>query len=142
MDFRSHHAKVDGGPGLPKRSAEVVSKDVLFQEAWPGTHVTDDALTKCIGELRRVFHSAKGEPAIIETIAKRGYRVAVPVMWEVAEKTPSEASETVEVGGRRSAAECGPGSTGHGRTRATRFRSGQREGGRGLPGRYRVLIGC
>ena len=55
---------------LAKRSGEVVSKDTLFQEAWPGTHVTDDALTKCIGELRRVFHSTKGEPAVIETIAK------------------------------------------------------------------------
>ena len=77
---------------LAKRSGEVVSKDTLFQEAWPGTHVTDDALTKCIGELRRVFHSTKGEPAVIETIAKKGYRVAAPVMWEVAEESSREAS--------------------------------------------------
>jgi TolB-like protein/DNA-binding winged helix-turn-helix (wHTH) protein len=83
---------------LAKRSGEVASKDALFQEAWPGTHVTDDALTKCIGELRRVFQSSKGEPAIIETIAKRGYRVAVPVMWEAAETSSTEASETATAG--------------------------------------------
>jgi TolB-like protein/DNA-binding winged helix-turn-helix (wHTH) protein/Tfp pilus assembly protein PilF len=67
---------------LAKRGGEVVSKDAIFQEAWPGTHVTDDALTKCIGELRRVFHSTAGEPPLIETVAKRGYRVAASVSWD------------------------------------------------------------
>ena len=70
---------------LAKRGGKVVSRDAFFREAWHGTHVTDDALTKCIGELRRVFHSTRGEPPLIETIAKRGYRVTVPVMWDTTE---------------------------------------------------------
>jgi len=66
---------------LAKREGRVVSKDELFQEVWPATHVTDDALTKCIGELRRAFGESRQAPAIIETISKRGYRIVVPVTW-------------------------------------------------------------
>jgi TolB-like protein/DNA-binding winged helix-turn-helix (wHTH) protein len=70
---------------LAKRDGEVVSRDALFQEAWAGTHVSQDALTKCIGELRRVFQPARGETPVIETIAKRGYRMAAPVVWDSAD---------------------------------------------------------
>jgi TolB-like protein/DNA-binding winged helix-turn-helix (wHTH) protein/Tfp pilus assembly protein PilF len=75
---------------LAKRGGEVVSKEALFQEAWSGTHVTDDALTKCIGELRRILHSNRGESPLIETIAKRGYRLTATVMWDTADPIGDE----------------------------------------------------
>ncbi len=74
---------------LAKREGSVVSKDELFQEVWAGTYVTDDALTKCIGELRRAFDGTRREPSIIETIPKRGYRVAVPVIWDTGDTMAS-----------------------------------------------------
>jgi TolB-like protein/DNA-binding winged helix-turn-helix (wHTH) protein len=74
---------------LAKREGGVVSKDTLFGEVWPGTSVTDDALTKCIGELRRAFRAPKSE-VIIDTIPKRGYRIAVPVMWETPDDSQCE----------------------------------------------------
>lgn len=72
---------------LARHEGGVVSKDVLFQEVWTGTYVTDDALTKCIGELRRTLDTAGPEPPVIETIARRGYRMAVPITWETEERT-------------------------------------------------------
>jgi DNA-binding winged helix-turn-helix (wHTH) protein len=62
---------------LANHKGEVVSRNELFQEVWPGIHVTDDALGKCIGELRRIFNGNRGGPPVIETISKRGYRIAV-----------------------------------------------------------------
>ena len=46
---------------LAKRQGEVVGKDEIFQEVWAGAFVSDDSLTRCIGELRRAFprHSAR-----------------------------------------------------------------------------------
>jgi DNA-binding winged helix-turn-helix (wHTH) protein/Tol biopolymer transport system component len=66
---------------LARQEGEVLSKEDLLSSAWPGTFVTEDALTRCIVELRRVFEDDAREPRIIQTIAKRGYRLLPPVRW-------------------------------------------------------------
>jgi TolB-like protein/DNA-binding winged helix-turn-helix (wHTH) protein/Flp pilus assembly protein TadD len=66
---------------LARRQGAVVSREEIFREVWPDTFVTEDALTRCIGELRRAFHDAPAKPAVIETIAKRGYRLLPAVEW-------------------------------------------------------------
>ena len=66
---------------LAQHQGDVVSKEDIFATVWSGTFVTDDALTRCIGELRRVFEDDAHEPTIIQTIAKRGYRLVPPVRW-------------------------------------------------------------
>jgi TolB-like protein/DNA-binding winged helix-turn-helix (wHTH) protein len=73
---------------LAKRRGEPVSKAEIFQEVWAGTFVSDDALTRCIGELRRAFHETAQQPSIIETVAKRGYRIVPPVTWDSGEESP------------------------------------------------------
>jgi len=57
----------------------VVPKERLIGEVWPDTFVGDDALTRCISELRRAFEDDPKTPQVIETIPKRGYRVMVKV---------------------------------------------------------------
>jgi TolB-like protein/Tfp pilus assembly protein PilF len=74
---------------LAKRRGEVVPKAEIFQEVWAGTFVSDDALTRCIGELRRVFGETAQQPAVLETVAKRGYRILAPVTWNPEERGPS-----------------------------------------------------
>ena len=66
---------------LARHQGDVISKEAIFAAVWSGTFVTDDALTRCIGELRRVFEDDAHEPTIIQTIAKRGYRLVPPVRW-------------------------------------------------------------
>ena len=66
---------------LAGRQGDVASKEDIFAAVWPGIFVTDDALTRCIGELRRVFEDDAREPNVIQTIAKRGYRLVPPVRW-------------------------------------------------------------
>lgn len=85
---------------LAERPGQVVAKDQIFQEVWAGTFVSDDALTRCIGELRRAFHDDAREPAIIRTVAKRGYLILAPVLWDQGEAAPplTGAAATAEAG--------------------------------------------
>jgi TolB-like protein len=64
---------------LAEHPGETLSKDQLFQAVWPNIIVTEDVLKRCIAELRRAFDDDARNPHIIETIAKRGYRLLAPV---------------------------------------------------------------
>lgn len=64
---------------LARRPGEVVSREALLSELWPGVVVGDEALTQSIIKLRRAFGDQPKNPAYIETIAKRGYRLIAPV---------------------------------------------------------------
>ena len=64
---------------LAQYPGETLSKEQLFQAVWPNTVVTEDALKRCIAELRRCFSDDARNPHVIETISKRGYRLIAPV---------------------------------------------------------------
>ena len=69
---------------LVRRAGRLVSKDELVAEAWNGHHVTDDAVTVAVYELRKLLGDKARAPRYIETIPGRGYRWLVPVEWEEA----------------------------------------------------------
>lgn len=64
---------------LAEHHGEPVSKEKLLQTVWADTFVGDSVLTRSISELRRVFEDEAKEPRVIQTIAKRGYRLVAPV---------------------------------------------------------------
>ena len=64
---------------LASAGGATVSRAALFEQVWRGAEVSDDALTKCIGELRRAFGDSARESRIIETIPKLGFRLVPPV---------------------------------------------------------------
>jgi DNA-binding winged helix-turn-helix (wHTH) protein len=58
----------------------VVTRDELFAEVWPDTLPTNDVLTQAVTQLRKAFSNDDDNgQAYIETIAKTGYRLLVPV---------------------------------------------------------------
>ncbi|HJY79778.1 MAG TPA: winged helix-turn-helix domain-containing protein, partial [Candidatus Binatia bacterium] len=59
---------------LLTHAGELVTKDELFQAVWPGTVVSEAALTSCIKELRQVLHDTAQERRYIETVHRRGFR--------------------------------------------------------------------
>ena len=65
---------------LAAHPGEVLSKEELLKTVWPDTFVTDDALTHCISDLRRVLEDDAREPRVIQTIPKRGYRLVASVV--------------------------------------------------------------
>jgi predicted ATPase len=74
---------------LARQSGETISREELLRTVWPNTFVSDDALTRCISELRRVFEDDAREPHFIETIPKRGYRVVASVEFVSEQSIPA-----------------------------------------------------
>lgn len=63
-----------------RRAGEVVTKDALFEAVWPATRVSEDAITQAVSHLRESLGDNPGDPALIETVARRGYRFIAPVI--------------------------------------------------------------
>ena len=80
---------------LASRPGETVSKDEIFSSVWSDTFVTDNALWKCISELRQILEEDPGKPKRIVTVARRGYRLE-PV---VSQKPTTQAARGAAVGG-------------------------------------------
>jgi len=65
---------------LLRQPGRVVTRDELFAEVWPDTLPTNDVLTQAVTQLRKAFSNDDDSgQAYIETIAKTGYRLLVPV---------------------------------------------------------------
>lgn len=65
----------------------VVSKQALFESAWPNAVVTDDALLRVISQLRKTFGDSARAPRYIATIPKRGYQL-IPAATPIEQSTP------------------------------------------------------
>ncbi len=64
---------------LVEHAGQLVTKAELFAALWPGTAVTDSALTFCIVELRKALGDNAKAPRFIETVHRRGYRFIGPL---------------------------------------------------------------
>jgi adenylate cyclase len=64
---------------LAGRPGEVFTKEELLRTVWPDTHVTEEALTYSISALRKALDDDARNPHIIQTIARRGYRLIADV---------------------------------------------------------------
>jgi len=57
----------------------VVSKDELLAHCWPGTFVSDAALTRCLAKVRKTVYSEPDGAPLIKTLYGRGYCFVAPV---------------------------------------------------------------
>jgi DNA-binding winged helix-turn-helix (wHTH) protein len=64
---------------LAAHAGQVLSKDALVDAAWKDVAVTDNSLEQAISSLRRALGPTNGGGRYIDTLARRGYRFAVPV---------------------------------------------------------------
>ena len=74
---------------LAGRAGELVTKDDLLAACWPNVVVTEDSLTQCICEIRRLL-GERGRD-LIRTVPRRGYVLALPeTIASVSAPDPSE----------------------------------------------------
>ena len=66
---------------LARAEGQVVSRNDILDEVWPGADVTDDVLTHCVTELRKAFGDSPQDHRVIETIPKKGLRLMLEVTW-------------------------------------------------------------
>lgn len=74
---------------LADRAGQVVSREALLAEVWPGVVVGDDSLTQVIIKLRKALGDDPDRPTYIQTITKKGYRFVAPVQRAVGSGAPS-----------------------------------------------------
>ena len=60
---------------LAKARGAVVAKQALLDRVWGSAVVTEDVLTQSIVELRKAFADSAGDPQVIETIRRVGFRL-------------------------------------------------------------------
>ena len=78
---------------LASRPGDVISISELLAVVWKGAVVGDGSVYFAIAQLRQALAVPGNDTAYIETIPKRGYRLAVPVERAVAAETATEAAE-------------------------------------------------
>jgi len=64
---------------LAERAGDTVTRDELLDTVWADVYVTENALSRCISQLRKLFDDDPREPRFIETIPTVGYRLIAPV---------------------------------------------------------------
>ncbi len=62
---------------LREHPGRVLDRGALLEALWPGVIVTDDSLTQCISDLRRVL--GERAPHILRTVPRRGYVLSAQV---------------------------------------------------------------
>jgi DNA-binding winged helix-turn-helix (wHTH) protein/Tol biopolymer transport system component len=58
---------------------QIISKDQLIEQVWLGRIVTDNAISRTITKLRKIFADDVRQPKFIATFPKKGYKFIAPV---------------------------------------------------------------
>jgi Tol biopolymer transport system component/DNA-binding winged helix-turn-helix (wHTH) protein len=59
---------------MVQRPGHLFTKQEIFDRVWPGTAVTDHALTRIVAQIRRALGDEAREARYLETVPTRGYR--------------------------------------------------------------------
>ena len=62
-----------------QRAGELIPKEQILADLWPGAVVEENSLTQLISELRRALGETRGENLYIVTIPRRGYQFVADV---------------------------------------------------------------
>ncbi len=71
---------------LLKAQGEVVSRDQILDEVWANSIVEDGNINVAISHLRKAFRDNGEKKEVIQTIAKRGYRIASQMSMQVVDE--------------------------------------------------------
>lgn len=95
---------------LAKYAPGVVSKDRLVREVWEDSpHISDDAISHAIWELRKALGDSARNPTYIQTIPRKGYRVLAEILRPQGAPLPMEG---VQIGHYELGEELGRGAMG------------------------------
>ncbi len=80
---------------LLEHPGEVVTRDEMRRTLWPNDTIVefDQSINAAIKKLRLALHDSSEEPRYVETVARRGYRLMVPVEWRATQQSDAEAAE-------------------------------------------------
>jgi len=65
---------------MAMKPEQLIERDVLIRAGWGAVEGHEEALTRCIAELRHALGDHYDHPRYIQTIPRRGYRLVAPVV--------------------------------------------------------------
>src|SRR6185295_880643 len=68
---------------LLEQRHRLVTKEELWESIWQGTAVTDDALSKCVTDIRKALGDNARQQRLLKTVSKSGYRFVGPVKEQI-----------------------------------------------------------
>ena len=79
---------------LIRHQDRVVTRDELLEHCWPGTFVSESALTQCLTRVRKAVGDHRDGPPLIKTAHGQGYRFVASLLTASAQlPQPSEAHQ-------------------------------------------------
>ncbi len=84
---------------LARHAPQTRSRAQIEQTAWPRGHVSEDALTRCIGQLRRALGDDARAPELLETVPRRGYRLRATPQALVDPRAPAASGASAGAAG-------------------------------------------
>jgi DNA-binding response OmpR family regulator len=90
---------------LVQHCDRMVTKEELLEHCWPGTFVSDAALTRCLAKVRKTVQADPAAPPVIKTLYGRGYCFVAPVTRlpeAPSRSSPVAASDRIAAVARRS----------------------------------------
>lgn len=87
---------------LVHADCEVATRAELERAVWPGRIVTEDTVTNAVVKLRKALNDDSRRPRVIETIAKRGYRLMTRPAFEHARPSAGSPAASAAISPRRS----------------------------------------
>jgi serine/threonine protein kinase len=82
---------------LVERGGDVATREEIQKKLWPNDTVVefDHGINRAIKKLRQALGDSTEHPKYIETVARRGYRLLVPVEWEPGPASAAAAAPVV-----------------------------------------------
>lgn len=86
---------------LLEHSGEVVTREELSKRLWPNDTIVEfeHSISAAMNRLRQALGDSAENPRIIETLARRGYRLMVPVQFEEPAIPPASTSRAIPSNG-------------------------------------------
>ena len=80
---------------LVENEGALVSREEIRKRLWPNDTIVEfeHSINAAINKLRKALGDPVAEPQYIQTVARRGYRLMVPVEWETPAGNESSSSE-------------------------------------------------
>jgi len=66
---------------LAEADGQVVTREALLESVWGNVVVSEEALTRCVSELRTLLGDTGRQRRYIRTVPKRGYAIMMTVEW-------------------------------------------------------------
>lgn len=77
---------------LAQQEGGVVTREDLLTHVWDDVHVNEESITKSISILRNAFEATSEKVPVIETIRSIGYRLVLPVEFDIVNSKEKEKS--------------------------------------------------